>query len=215
MLVCLSIDCQVGWLCISLSSWSSSCWSAWVLTARSVDCVSLCLPDLLHAGLPEYWLPGRLTVYLSVFLIFFMLVCLSIDCQVGWLCISLSSWSSSCWSAWVLTARSVDCVSLCLPDLLHAGLPEYWLPGRLTVYLSVFLIFFMLVCLSIDCQVGWLCVSLPSRLVRGPGINPPPTRGIFGDNDFWIAHYVSFQYLLVCKMNYSAFRDYLRWYIAA
>ena len=25
---------------------------------------------------------------------------------------------------------------------------------------------------------------------------------------------MSFQYLLVCKMNYSAFRDYLRWYIA-
>ena len=23
---------------------------------------------------------------------------------------------------------------------------------------------------------------------------------------------MSFQYLLVCKMNYSAFRDYLRWY---
>ena len=39
--------------------------------------------------------------------------------------------------------------------------------------------------------------------------------GDFGDNDFWIAQYVSFQYLLVCKMNYSAFRDYLRWYIAA
>ena len=38
---------------------------------------------------------------------------------------------------------------------------------------------------------------------------------IFGDNDFWIAQYVSFQYLLVCKMNYSAFTDYLRWYIAA
>ena len=35
-----------------------------------------------------------------------------------------------------------------------------------------------------------------------------------GDNNFWIALYVSFQYLLVCKMNYSAFRDYLRWYIA-
>ena len=31
----------------------------------------------------------------------------------------------------------------------------------------------------------------------------------------WIAQYVSFQYLLVCKMNYSAFRDYLGWYIAA
>ena len=43
--------------------------------------------------------------------------------------------------------------------------------------------------------------------------NSPP--GIFGDNDFWIAQYVSFQYLLVCKMNYSAFGDYLRWYIAA
>ena len=41
---------------------------------------------------------------------------------------------------------------------------------------------------------------------------PSPPRGIFGDNDFWIAQYVSFQYLLVCKMNYSAFRDYLRWY---
>ena len=26
---------------------------------------------------------------------------------------------------------------------------------------------------------------------------------------------MSFQYLLVSKMNYSAFRDYLRWYIAA
>ena len=44
---------------------------------------------------------------------------------------------------------------------------------------------------------------------------PPPPGGNFGDNDFWIAQYVSFQYLLVCKMNYSAFRDYLRWYIAA
>ena len=44
--------------------------------------------------------------------------------------------------------------------------------------------------------------------------NPPPGV-IFGDNDFWIAQYVSFQSLLVCKMNYSAFRDYLRWYIAA
>ena len=43
----------------------------------------------------------------------------------------------------------------------------------------------------------------------------PPPPGSFGDNDFWIARYVSFQYLLVCKMNYSAFRDYLRWYIAA
>ena len=45
--------------------------------------------------------------------------------------------------------------------------------------------------------------------------NPPHPRGIFWDNDFWIAEYVSFQYLLVCKMNYSAFRGYLRWYIAA
>ena len=44
---------------------------------------------------------------------------------------------------------------------------------------------------------------------------PPPPPEIFGDNDFWIAQYVSFQYLLVCKMNYSAFRDYLRWYVAA
>ena len=44
---------------------------------------------------------------------------------------------------------------------------------------------------------------------------PPPTPRIFGDNDFWIALYKSFQYLLVCKMTYSAFRDYLRWYIAA
>ena len=53
-------------------------------------------------------------------------------------------------------------------------------------------------------------------LVHGPGIETlPPRRRIFGDNDFWIAHYVSFQYLLVCKLNYSAFRDYLRWYIAA
>ncbi len=57
-----------------------------------------------------------------------------------------------------------------------------------------------------------------NMLVHGPGIEtlpPPPPPGIFGDNDFWIAQYVSFQYLLVCKMNYSAFRDYLRWYIAA
>ena len=37
---------------------------------------------------------------------------------------------------------------------------------------------------------------------------------LFGDRDFWIAQYVSFQYLLVWRMNYSAFRDYLRWYIA-
>ena len=36
--------------------------------------------------------------------------------------------------------------------------------------------------------------------------NPPPPPP---------AQYVSFQYLLVCTMNYSAFRDYLRWYIAA
>ena len=48
-----------------------------------------------------------------------------------------------------------------------------------------------------------------------PPPSPPTPGGIFGDNDFWIAQYVSFQYLLVCKMNYSAFRDYLRWYIAA
>ena len=26
---------------------------------------------------------------------------------------------------------------------------------------------------------------------------------------------MSFQYLLVCKLNFSAFRDYLRWYIAS
>ena len=68
--------------------------------------------------------------------------------------------------------------------------------------------------------------SLSVGIVHGPGIEtlpplapppppPTPTGGIFGDNDFWIAQYVSFQYLLVCKMNYSAFRDYLRWYIAA
>ena len=54
-----------------------------------------------------------------------------------------------------------------------------------------------------------------------PAITPTPAPrgggggGIFGNNDFWIAQYVSFQYLLVCKMNYSAFRDYLRWYISA
>ena len=53
-----------------------------------------------------------------------------------------------------------------------------------------------------------------------PPPSPPPPPGgrrgkFFGDNDFWIALYVSFQYRLVCKMNYSAFRDYLRWYIAA
>ena len=52
-------------------------------------------------------------------------------------------------------------------------------------------------------------------VVHGPGIETLHPLGIFGDNDFWIAQYASFQYLLVCKMNYSAFRDYLRWYIAA
>ena len=65
--------------------------------------------------------------------------------------------------------------------------------------------------------------SPEDEIVHGPGIEtlthlplpppPPPPHlrgGIFGDNDFWIAQYVSFQYLLVCKMNYSAFRDYLR-----
>ena len=59
-----------------------------------------------------------------------------------------------------------------------------------------------------------------NMIVHGPGIvtlppPPPPSGGIFRYNDFWIAQYVSFQYLLVCKMNYSAFRDYLRWYIPA
>ena len=48
-----------------------------------------------------------------------------------------------------------------------------------------------------------------------PPPSPSPPGGIFGDNDFWIAQYVSFQYQLVCKVNYSAFIDYLRWYIAA
>ena len=43
--------------------------------------------------------------------------------------------------------------------------------------------------------------SVVSVIVHGPGIET--------------LQYVSFQYLLVCKMNYSAFRDYLRWYIAA
>ena len=42
-----------------------------------------------------------------------------------------------------------------------------------------------------------------------------PRKDFFVDIDFWIAQYVSFQYLFVCKMNYSAFRDYLRWYVAA
>ena len=67
------------------------------------------------------------------------------------------------------------------------------------------------------------CISLESLgQVSKPSPPPPPREGggggeggIFGDNDFWIAQYVSFQYMLVCKMNYSAFRDYLRWYIAA
>ena len=61
-----------------------------------------------------------------------------------------------------------------------------------------------------------------AMVVHGPGIETPPPPpggggggGNFGDNDFWIAQYVSFQYLHVCKMNYSAFRYYLRWYIAA
>ena len=58
-------------------------------------------------------------------------------------------------------------------------------------------------------------------IVHGPGIEtlpPPPPGGgggIFGDNAFWIAQCVSFQYLLVCKMNYSAFRDYLRYSLIA
>ena len=54
-------------------------------------------------------------------------------------------------------------------------------------------------------------------IVHGPGIEKTNKQktGIFGDSDFWIVQYVSFQYLLVCKMNYSVFRDYLRWYIAA
>ena len=57
--------------------------------------------------------------------------------------------------------------------------------------------------------------SSPWARYRTPPPPPtPPPPGIFWDNDFWIAQYVSFQYLLVCKMNYSAFRDYLRWYIA-
>ena len=43
----------------------------------------------------------------------------------------------------------------------------------------------------------------------------PPTQGILETMIFGVAQYVSFQYLLVCKVNYSAFRDYRRWYIAA
>ena len=56
-----------------------------------------------------------------------------------------------------------------------------------------------------------VCEDRLILLVHGPGIETLP----LGDNNFWIAHYVSFQYLLVCNMNYSAFRDYLRSYLAA
>ena len=60
------------------------------------------------------------------------------------------------------------------------------------------------------------CPYIPnSPWARYQPTPPPPWGVIFGDSDFWIAQYVSFQYLLVCKMNYSAFRDYLKWYIAA
>ena len=65
------------------------------------------------------------------------------------------------------------------------------------------------------CLQQCVCVNILAREVYSPWAryrNPP---ALVGDNDFWIAQYVSFQYLLVCKMNYSAFRDYLRWYIAA
>ena len=55
-----------------------------------------------------------------------------------------------------------------------------------------------------------VCEDRSILIVRGPGVE---TLSL-GDNDFWIAQYMSFQYLLVCKMNYSAFRDYLRWYLA-
>ena len=48
-------------------------------------------------------------------------------------------------------------------------------------------------------------------VAHGPGIETPPPP----PPPPWIAQYVSFQYLLVCKMNLSAVRDYLRWYIAA
>ena len=64
------------------------------------------------------------------------------------------------------------------------------------------------------CQTHAVRISGLKFIVHGPGIETLP-MGIFGDNDFWIAQYVSFQYLLFCKMNYSAFRDYLIWYIAA
>ena len=68
----------------------------------------------------------------------------------------------------------------------------------------------------------WLCAGFSCTGSSAKSIspwaryrNPPPPPPPLGDTDFWIAQYVSFQYLLVCKMNYSAFRDYLRWYIAA
>ena len=123
---------QTGQLCISLSSWSSF-WCAWVLTARSVDCVSLCLPGLLHAGVSVYWHPGQLCV--SVFPVFFMLVCLCIDTQVS--CVSVFP------IFFILVCLGIDnqvsCVSLCLPDLLHAGASGYWQPGQLSVCFCVFL----------------------------------------------------------------------------
>ena len=61
----------------------------------------------------------------------------------------------------------------------------------------------------------WARYRPPPPPPRNPAPPPGGGGGSFGDNEFWIAQYVSFQYLLVCKMNYSAFRDYLRWYIAA
>ena len=62
-------------------------------------------------------------------------------------------------------------------------------------------------------QFGWTARTLSPPDVHCHVSSPP--EGFFIDIDFWIAQYVSFQYLFVCKMNYSAFRDYLRWYVAA
>ena len=57
-------------------------------------------------------------------------------------------------------------------------------------------------------QTSSACDNVPLQhlLVHGPAIEtlpppfPHPPPGIFGDNDFWIAQYASFQYLLVCKI---------------
>ena len=58
----------------------------------------------------------------------------------------------------------------------------------------------------------FLSVS-PWARYRNPPPHPPP--GEFWRQRFLDSSVCVFQYLLLCKMNYSAIRDYLRWYTAA